>query len=127
MEHREVREDTVEDGEKGRDWRIIMESLAQLYEGNGRYRDALKCYIKLQDAESAMRLIRDNHLAAAVTDDVPNFIALRVPQSELPRMTAKELEDATSEAITLLVDEAERGLIKPDIVIEQLERKNLDR
>ncbi|KAI0007156.1 hypothetical protein F4779DRAFT_629326 [Xylariaceae sp. FL0662B] len=126
LKFRDVREDTVEDGEKGRDWRIVMESLARLHEANGRYRQALKCYIKLQDADSAMRLIRDNHLADAVTDDVPSFIALRVSEAELSRMDIPELDEATSEAITLLVDEAYRGLIKPDIVVDQLERKNLN-
>ncbi|KAI6080660.1 hypothetical protein F4821DRAFT_251017 [Hypoxylon rubiginosum] len=126
LRYRDVREDSVEEGEKGRDWRIVMESLGRLYEVNGRYREALKCYIRLQDADSVMRLIRDNHLADAVTDDVPSFIALRVPEAELSRMSMSELEEATSEAITLLVDEAHRGLIKPGIVVEQLEKKNLN-
>lgn len=125
LKFRDVREDSVENGEKGRDWRIVMESLANLYESNGKFRDALKCYIKLQDADSAMRLIRDNHLADAVTDDVPSFIALRVPESELDRMSVPELDEATSEAITLLVEEAERGLIRPQIVVRQLQKKDL--
>jgi hypothetical protein len=42
LKYRDVREDSVEDGEKGRDWRIVMESLAQLHEVAGKYRDALK-------------------------------------------------------------------------------------
>ncbi|KAI5920114.1 hypothetical protein F4810DRAFT_449034 [Camillea tinctor] len=126
LKFRDVREDSVDDGEKGRDWRIVMECLARLQEADGRYRDALKGYIKLQDADSAMRLIRDNHLAGAVTDDVPSFIALRVPESQLSRMSVAELEEATSEAITLLVDEAYRGLIKPEVVVTQLDQKNLN-
>lgn len=126
LKFRDVREDSIEDGEKGRDWRIVMEGLARLYEVSGRYREALRCYIRLQDADSAMRLIRDNHLADAVTDDVPSFIALRVPEAELSRMSISELEEATSEAITLLVEEAHRGLIKPDVVVGQLEEKNLN-
>ncbi|KAK8038256.1 WD domain-containing protein [Apiospora phragmitis] len=127
LRYRDVREDSVEDGEKGRDWRIVMESLAHLQELNGRHREALRHYIKLQDADSVMRLIRDNHLADAVTDDVPSFIALRVPESQLSQMTLSEIDEATSEAITLLVDEAQRGLIKPDIVVQQLEKKKLNR
>ncbi|ORY67123.1 WD repeat domain-containing protein [Pseudomassariella vexata] len=126
LKYRDVREDSVEDGEKGRDWRIVMESLANLHEANGHYRDALKCYIKLQDADSTMRLIRDNHLADAVTDDVPSFIALRVPDAQLSKMTIPELDEATSEAITLLVDEGQRGLIKPDTVVRQLEKKDMN-
>ncbi|KAI1455131.1 hypothetical protein F4805DRAFT_436983 [Annulohypoxylon moriforme] len=126
LKFRDVREDSIEDGEKGRDWRIVKESLARLHEVSGRYREALRCYIRLQDADSAMRLIRDNHLADAVTDDVTSFIALRVPEAELSRMSIAELEEATSEAITLLVDEAQRGLIKPEIVVRQLEEKDLN-
>ncbi|KAI1478720.1 hypothetical protein F4774DRAFT_150918 [Daldinia eschscholtzii] len=126
LKFRDVREDSVEGGEKGRDWRIVTESLARLYEVDGRFREALKNYIKLQDADSAMRLIKDNHLAEAVIDDVPSFIALRVPEAELSRMSISELEEATSEAITLLVDEAARGLIKPEVVVEQLEARGLN-
>jgi hypothetical protein len=126
LKFRDVREDSIEDGEKGRDWRIVMESLARLHEANGKYRDALKCYIKLQDADSAMRLIRDNHLADAVTDDVASFIALRVPEARLSYMSKEEIAEATSEAITLLVDETHRGLIRPETVVSQLESKNLN-
>ncbi|RYP89564.1 hypothetical protein DL770_004285 [Monosporascus sp. CRB-9-2] len=126
LKFRDVREDSIEDGEKGRDWRIVKESLARLYELNGRYREALRCYIKLQDADSAMRLIRENHLADAVTDDVPSFIALRVPEPLLSQMSVAELEEVTSEAISLLVDEAQRGLIPASTVVHQLEEKRLD-
>ncbi|KAF5002671.1 hypothetical protein FGRMN_209 [Fusarium graminum] len=126
LKYRDVREDSIDDGEKGRDWRIVMESLARLHEANGRYREALKCYIKLHDADSAFRLIRDNHLAEAVADDIPSFIGLRVPPGKLDNMTAEELEQATSEAITLLVDEAQHGLLRPDVVVEQLLAEKLD-
>ncbi|WZH46220.1 uncharacterized protein QYS62_007292 [Fusarium acuminatum] len=126
LKYRDVREDSIDDGEKGRDWRIVVESLARLHEANGRHREALKCYIKLHDADSAFRLIRDNHLAEAVTDDIPSFIGLRVPPGKLNNMTAEELEQATSEAITLLVDEAQHGLLRPDVVVEQLLAQKLN-
>jgi hypothetical protein len=126
LKYRDVREDSVEDGEVGRDWRIVMESLAKLHEANGRNREALKCHIKLQDADSAMRLIKEGHLADAVADDIPIFIGLRVPQGHVGRMSREELEDATAEAITLLVDEAQHGLVKPEAVISQLQAKKLD-
>ncbi|KAF4966290.1 hypothetical protein FSARC_6023 [Fusarium sarcochroum] len=126
LKYRDVREDSIDDGEKGRDWRIVMESLARLHEANGRHREALKCYIKLHDADSVFRLIRDNHLAEAVEDDIPSFIGLRVPPGKMDQMTAEELEQATSEAITLLVDEAQHGLLRPDVVVEQLLAQNLD-
>ncbi|KAJ4289914.1 Vacuolar protein sorting-associated protein 41 [Collariella sp. IMI 366227] len=124
LKFRDVREDSVEDGEVGRDWRIVMESLAKLHEASGRNREALRCHIKLQDADSAMRLIKEGHLADAVADDIPSFIGLRVPQGR--KMGREELEEATEEAITLLVDEAQHGLVKPEVVITQLQEKKLD-
>jgi hypothetical protein len=124
LNYRDVREDSIDDGEKGRDWRIVMESLARLHEANGRFREALKCYIKIQDADSAFRLIRDNHLAEAVVDDIPSFISLRVPD-DLGNMTEKDLEEATAEAITLLVDDAQHGLVRPSVVVEQLQEQQL--
>ncbi|KAM0375025.1 hypothetical protein ACHAO7_002982 [Fusarium culmorum] len=126
LNYRDVREDSIDDGERGRDWKIVMESLARLHEAIGRYREALKCYIKLHDADSAFRLIRDNHLAEAVEDDIPSFIGLRVPPGKLDHMTAEELELATSEAIILLVDEAQHGLLRPDVVVEQLLAQKLN-
>jgi hypothetical protein len=125
LKFRDVQEDSIEDGEKGRDWLIVMESLARLYEAGGRHREALKFYIKLHDADSAFRLIRDRHLAEAVADDIPGFIGLRVSRERIKHMTEQELVEATSEAITLLVDEAQHGLVRPDTVVEQLEAKNL--
>jgi hypothetical protein len=126
LKFRDVREDSVEDGEVGRDWRIVMESLAKLHEACGRNREALRCHIKLQDADSAMRLIKQGHLADAVADDIPSFIGLRVPQGRANKMSREELEVATSEAITLLVDEAQHGLVRPEAVVSQLQDKKLD-
>ncbi|KAK3306201.1 uncharacterized protein B0T15DRAFT_534655 [Chaetomium strumarium] len=126
LKFRDVREDSVEDGEVGRDWRIVMESLAKLHEANGRNREALKCHIRLQDADSAMRLIKEGHLADAVADDIPSFIGLRVPQDRVGKMSHAELEEATAEAISLLVDEAQHGLVRPEVVITQLQEKKLD-
>ncbi len=103
-----------------------MEGLARLHEASGRNREALKCHIRLQDADSAMRLIKDSHLAEAVADDIPGFIGLRVPQDRIQNMTRPEVEEATSEAITLLVDEAQHGLVKPEVVITQLQEKDLN-
>lgn len=126
LKYRDVREDSVEGGEKGRDWRIVMESLSRLHEANGRDREALKCYIQLQDADSAFRLIRDSHLADAVADDIPGFIGLRVSNERRKEMTEQEFEEATAEAITLLVDEAQHGLVRPAVVVEQLSAQNLN-
>ncbi|KAK3938988.1 putative vacuolar protein sorting-associated protein [Diplogelasinospora grovesii] len=125
LDYRDVREDSVEDGEVGRDWHIVMESLAKLHEASGRKREALKCYIKLQFGDAAMRLIKEGHLAEAIADDIPSFIGLRVPPDGLKKMTPAELEQATAEATTLLVDEAQHGLVKPGVVINQLQAKKL--
>lgn len=125
LNYREVREDSVEDGEVGRDWRIVMESLARLYEQSGRNKEALRCFIRLQDADNAMRLIKEGHLAEAVADDIPGFIGLRVPQGRMATMGRDEFEKLTGEAITLLVDEAQHGLVRPEVVVGQLEEKGL--
>ncbi|TQS33923.1 hypothetical protein Golomagni_05717, partial [Golovinomyces magnicellulatus] len=125
LKFRDVREDSVDDGVRGRDWQIVTESLAKLYEASGRYREALKLYIRLHNADSAFRLIRDNHLAEAVADDIPGFISLRLPADKVESMTQNEIADATSEAIRLLVDEAQHGLVQPATVVEQLQAKQL--
>lgn len=126
LKYRDVRPDSIEDGIKGRDWRIIMESLAKLCEANGRHREALRYYIRLQDADSAMRLIKDSHLADAVADDIPSFVTLRVPVDQQELMSMEQLEAATSEAVTLLVDEAQHGLVRPEVVVSQLQKKDLN-
>lgn len=126
LKYRDVRPDSVEDGVRGRDWKIVIGSLATLCEANGRHREALRYYIKLQDADSAMRLIKDSHLADAVADDIPSFVTLRVPAERQDEMGLAELEEATSEAVTLLVDEAQHGLVRPEVVVSQLRAKNLN-
>ncbi|CAK7214148.1 Vacuolar protein sorting-associated protein 41 [Sporothrix eucalyptigena] len=125
LNYRDVREDSVEDGERGRDWRIVVEALAKMHEAHGRYREALKSYIRLQDADPAFRLIRDNHLADAVIDDIPRFLGLRVPADRASQMSPAELEEATAEAVSLLVDEAQHGLVQAAAVVEQLQAQDL--
>lgn len=125
LKYRDVRADSIEDGEKGRDWRIIMEALGKLYVADGRAREALKCYIQLQDADTAMSLIKDYHLVDAVADDIPGLILLRITKQQEATASIDELREATSEAITLLVSEAQRGLVNPEVVVSQLQEKEL--
>lgn len=125
LKYRDVREDTVENGETGRDWRIIVESLGKLYVADGRPREALKCYFKLQDADTAMSLIKDYHLVDAVADDIPGFILLRVSDEQKRSASIDELRETTSEAINLLVSEAQHGLVRPEVVVNQLQEKQL--
>ncbi|POS73765.1 hypothetical protein DHEL01_v207838 [Diaporthe helianthi] len=126
LKYRDVRPDTYQDGVRGRDWSIVMGGLAKLCEADGRHREALRCYIKLKDADSAMRLIKESHLADAVADDIPSFVTLRIPPGKEDSMSRKELENATSEAIILLVDEAQHGLVRPELVVAQLQEKELN-
>ncbi|XMA13796.1 hypothetical protein WAI453_006587 [Rhynchosporium graminicola] len=125
LKYRDVREDSIEDGEIGRDWRIVMESLGKLHVSAGRSREALKCYIKLQDADMAMALIKEHHLVDAVADDIPGLIMLRVSKEQIRSAPIEELRDATEEAVQLLVDEAQHGLVSPQVVVSQLQEKNM--
>jgi glutathionylspermidine synthase len=91
----------------------------------GRPKEALKCYIKLQDADTAMNLIKEYHLVDAVADDIPGLIMLRVSKDQKRTASIEELQEATSEAISLLVDEAQHGLVSPKVVVSQLEENNM--
>lgn len=125
LKYRDVREDSIEDGEVGRDWRIVMESLGKLHVAAGRTREALKCYFKLQDADTAMALIKEYHLLDAVADDIPGLILLRVSKQQKRTASRQELQELTSEAISLLVNEAQHGLVLPQVVVQQLEERNM--
>jgi len=119
----DVTEDSIEGDEEGRDWRILQDALAKLYLANGRQRDALRCYIRLQNADAAMVLIRDFHLVEAVREDVPGFILLRVSKEQMESASLAELEESSSEAVTVLVDEACRGNVPAYDVVTQLQAK----
>jgi len=121
----DVREDTVENDAKGRDWRILLDALARLYVADNRPKDGLRCYIRLQNADAAMSLIREFQLLSAISDDIPGFVLLRVSKEQLDAAPLSELEDASSEAIRLLVDEAFQGMVMPQTVVEQLQYKDL--
>ena len=125
LKYRDVRADSVENGEQGRDWRIIVESLGKLYVADGRFREAMKCYIDLQDADTAMTLIKDYHLVDAVADDIPGLILLRVSKEQKRTAPIEELREVTSEAINLLVSEAQHGLLRPEVVVSQLQEKEM--
>ena len=119
----DINENSIEDGETGRDWRILMHGLAKLYLADGRPRQALSYYIQLQDADTAMGLIAEFHLIDAVSDDIPGFILLRVSKSQQKNAPLSELEEATLEPIRLLVNEAYHGIVPPETVISQLEKR----
>lgn len=116
----EVTEESTEDGIKGRDWRILMECLAKLYVANGQIRDALKCYIKLQDADTALALIRTHHLIDVVADDIPGLLLLRISKQQQKEGSLSDLEELSAEPIRLLVLEAHHGIVAPAMVVKQL-------
>jgi hypothetical protein len=119
----DITPESEEEGEHGRDWRILLDSLGKLYLADGRPQHALRCYIRLQNADAAMGLIREHHLLSAISDDLPGFLLLRVSKEQLQSAPLNELEEASSEAIHLLVDEAYQGTVRPQVVVDQLEKQ----
>lgn len=106
------------------DWQILTDSLAKLYLMGGHYREALHCYIRLQDAEAAMALIKEHHLVDAVSDDIPAFIMIRVTKEQMKSAPKSELEELAAEPIQLLVSEAYTGIVRPETVVSQLKAAN---
>ncbi|PVI03285.1 hypothetical protein DM02DRAFT_521079 [Periconia macrospinosa] len=119
----DVTEDTIEGDEQGRDWRILQDALGKLYLADGRQREALRCYIRLQNADAAMSLIREFHLVEAIRDDIPGFVLLRVSKEQMESASLAELEESSSEAIAALVEEACRGNVPTHDVVDQLQRR----
>ncbi|KAJ9191604.1 hypothetical protein DTO164E3_8778 [Paecilomyces variotii] len=110
-------EDVTSDTE---DWQILMECLAKISLAGGHYREALRCYVRLQDADAAMGLIRDYRLVDAISDDISGLILIRVSKEQMRSASIAELEEATSEPIKLLVSEAYTGIVPPETVFTQL-------
>ncbi|RMD42384.1 hypothetical protein DV735_g2737, partial [Chaetothyriales sp. CBS 134920] len=108
------------------DWRLLQECLGKLFLAHGHYNDALRCYIRVHDADTALALIKDHHLIEAVVDDIPAFVQLRVSADQFKTTPREELEELASEPIKLLVDEAESGVVQPDDVVSQLESAGLN-
>ncbi|KAF7114074.1 hypothetical protein CNMCM5793_007054 [Aspergillus hiratsukae] len=106
------------------DWRILTNCLAKLYLAGGHYNEALRCYIRLQDADTAMALIREHRLLDALSDDIPAFIMIRVSKQQMKTAPISELEEITAEPIKLLVSEAYTGIVRPEVVVAQLKDAN---
>ncbi|KAH0357573.1 WD domain-containing protein, partial [Aureobasidium melanogenum] len=123
LDSSDVNEESVEGGERGRDWRILLDGLAKLHLAEGCTTDALRCYVRLQNGDAAMSLIREYHLADAVSDDIPGLLMLRVPKEQMKTASLEELEEASAEVVRLLVDEAFSGNIRPEVVVSQLEQR----
>lgn len=119
----DIREDSIENGVVGQDWRLLMECLAKLYLSDNFPAKALSCYIRLQDADVAMQLISQFHLVDVVSDDIANFILLRISKEQQRSAPMSELEEASREPIRLLVAEAHYGIVRPEAVIDQLDAR----
>lgn len=118
-----------EDGEGvkegGEEWRVLTECLAKLYLAEGRVREALKCYIRTQNAESAFRLLTEEGkvLDGIDEEDIPGLLLLRIPLELMKSGSLKDLDEASTEAVALLVEEGLRGTLLPRSVISVLEKK----
>ncbi|KIW88981.1 uncharacterized protein Z519_10465 [Cladophialophora bantiana CBS 173.52] len=108
------------------DWRLLQESLGKLSLADGHYDEALKCYIALQDADTAMSLIKEHHLVDAIADDIPSFVMLRVSPEQVKTASRDELNELAADSIKVLVDEAAAGVVEPDEVVAQLDRPTLE-
>jgi len=123
LDSQEVSEETVEDGEQGRDWRILLDGLAKLKLAAGKPKEALRCYIRLQNGDAAMSLVRDYNLLDAISDDIPGLLMLRVTKEQLKKGDLRDLDESSSEVVQILVDEALSGVVDPETVVSQLRRK----
>lgn len=103
------------------DWRLLEESLAKVYLAEGQYQNALRCYVRLQDADTALAMIKEHHLVDTIADDIPSLVLLRITPVELKLATQDELAELSSDPIKLLVDEATHGVVGPQEVVGQLE------
>lgn len=119
----DIQEDSSRNSQNSQDWRILIECLGKLYVADGRPAQALGCYIRLQNAEAVMSLIGEHHLVGAVSDDIPGFILIRASREEQRSATLDELAVASREPIRLLVDAAHDGIVRPETVVQQLDKR----
>ncbi|KAJ6166628.1 hypothetical protein N7470_002075 [Penicillium chermesinum] len=106
------------------DWRVLTACLAKLYLVGGHYQEAVRCYVTLQDADTAMALIKEHHLVDAVSDNIPDLVMLRVSKERMKSAPISELEELTAEPIQLLASEAYTGIVPPERVVQQLSSAN---
>ena len=122
-------DDKTEDGEDAvevdsDDWKILTECLARLYLADARVKEALRLWIRVQNADAAFKLIKDENLVDDVAvEDVHGLLMLRVSREVMATGSLQDLSDASEEAIGLLVQEALRGTVHPSTVIAQLDER----
>jgi vacuolar protein sorting-associated protein 41 len=110
--------------EGSEEWKTLTDCIARLYLAGARAREALRCWITVQNADAAFKLIREEKLMDVVAaEDVLGLVMLRVNKETMDRGSLKDLSEASEEAIGLLVEEALRGTVPTSIVIDQLKSK----
>lgn len=115
-------DDDVQEGTE--DWRILTESLAKLYLADGHVKEALRCWIRAQNAEEAFRLLKEEKAMDMIApEDSPGLLMLKVSKETMRTGSLSDLEAASEEAVQLLVQEAHHGSLMPRTVIKQLERR----
>ena len=115
-------EEDVREGTE--DWRLLTECLAKLYLADGKVKEALRCWISVQNAEEAFRLLKEEKVLHGIAEeDVPGLLLLRVTPELMKGDSLRDLDQASEEAVSFLVEEALRDTLMPRSVIEVLERK----
>ncbi|QIX00337.1 hypothetical protein AMS68_005854 [Peltaster fructicola] len=112
----EVKEGTDE-------WKHLVEALGHLYLGLANPQEALRCYIRTQNADRAFALLRDERIADALSDNVTGFLTMKIAPSQLRDARLTELDQASDHAVRVLVEEAHKDTVLPDTVVKQLQHK----
>lgn len=121
IETGEVRKDSLQDGVRGRDWKILQDCLANLYISDARPVEALRCYMRTKNADEVFELVQEYSLLTAISSDIYDFLTLRIPETTTTTsLSLTELTALTTEPIDLLIDGATQGVILPETVISQL-------
>lgn len=123
LEQGDVGPNTTEDGTKGRDWRVLLESLAKLYLADARPSEAIHCYLKTKNADAVLDIVREYAKIDAVSDNVWDFVRLDMAPGQIAAVGEHELDNLSSTPITLLANAAVQGTVELSTVVSQLQAK----
>lgn len=114
----------VEQKLDGEEDNVLEECLAKLYLAEGRAGDALRSYIRVQDAEGALRLLREEKAGDLVrAEDVSGLLMLNISTEDMQAAPLNTLSEKSEEAVQLLAAETQRGRLQVGAVIEELRQK----
>lgn len=117
-----VSERTTEGGVKGRDWKILLQSLAKLYLTDARPSEAIHCYLKTHEAEAVLDIIQDYAKIDAIKDCIWEFVRLDPAPLQQPTGDGRSLM-LSSTPMTMLATAAVQGVVEPSAVFSQLQAK----